>query len=298
MMDSIPLCGASSAAPVKSFMQPLRRPTQLRCDATKVVVTSDHHLGYAKADKTAFNAFLDNLTRENDLTHMVLLGDVVDMWRRDASGVFLEAHDTIGKILALQSKGVQVFYIAGNHDYHVLNLDNPYSAYPLQFRKELSLSDGQVTYRFVHGFQFDPEQKAPLMALLCRLMSDKGGILESNVWADLPSLSNIFSKIEPSFIKADIAALTERIQRSPEDRLKESLTKINSRASQEVKAGEILIFGHTHAPFVNKAENVVNCGSWVKDANPYDTYVELTDGKPRLFIFGDRKREITERIEL
>jgi UDP-2,3-diacylglucosamine pyrophosphatase LpxH len=227
---------------------------------------------------------------------LVLLGDVVDMWRRDAAGVFLESHDTIRKILALQSKGIQVFYVAGNHDYHVLNLDNP--AYPLQFKKELSLSDGQVTYRFVHGFQFDPEQKAPLMAFLCRLMSDKGGALESNLWADLPSLNNIFSRIEPSFIKADIAALTQRIQRSPEERLKESLNQINSRASQEVKRGEVLIFGHTHVPFVNKAENVVNCGSWVKDANPCDTYVELANGKPRLFIFGDRKQEITERMEL
>jgi UDP-2,3-diacylglucosamine pyrophosphatase LpxH len=276
-------------------MQPLRICTGLRCDTTKVVVTSDHHLGYANADKAAFNAFLDNLAQENDVTHFVLLGDVVDMWRRDASGVFLEAHDTIGKILTLQSKGVQVFYVAGNHDYHVLDLDNP--AYPLQFSKELSLSDGQVTYRFVHGFQFDPDQKAPLMAFLCRLMSDKGGALESNIWADLPSVSNIFSKLEPSFVKADIAALTQRIQRSPEDRLKESLNQIYSAACKEVKPGEVLVFGHTHVPFVNKAENVANCGSWVKDANPYDTYVELTEGKPRLFIFGDRKQEITERIE-
>ena len=88
-----------------------RTEKQRRCGTTKVVVTSDHHLGYANADKAAFNAFLDNLTQEDDLTHMVLLGDVVDMWRRDASGVFLEGHDTIGKILALQSKGVQVFYV-------------------------------------------------------------------------------------------------------------------------------------------------------------------------------------------
>ena len=98
----------------------------------KVVVTSDHHLGYANADKTAFNAFLDNLSQESDVTHMVLLGDVVDMWRRDAAGVFLEQHDTVAKLLALKSKGVQVFYVAGNHDYHVLDLHNP--AYPFSSR--------------------------------------------------------------------------------------------------------------------------------------------------------------------
>jgi len=262
---------------------------------TRVIVTSDQHLGYANSDKTAFNAFLDELAQEKDVTHLVLLGDVVDMWRRDASGVFLEAHDTVGKILALRSKGVQVFYVAGNHDYHVLDLHNP--AYPIQFCKDLTLNDGPVTYRFVHGYEFDPEQKVPFMAFLCRVMSDQGGALESHLWTDFNSLNSIFSKIEPSFIKTDIAAIAERLQRRPEDRLKESLGHINSTACKQVKPGEVLIFGHTHLPFMNKAENVVNSGSWVRDSNPYDTYVELTDGKPRLFIFGDQKKEITERTE-
>ena len=274
-------------------MRPLGTPTQLRGGAMKVVVTSDQHLGYANADKTAFNAFLDNLSQESDVTHMVLLGDVVDMWRRDAAGVFLEHHDTVAKLLALKSKGVQVFYVAGNHDYHVVDLVNP--AYPLEFRKELSLTDGQFNYRFVHGYQFDPEQKIPLMAFLCRVMSDQGGALENNLWTDFNSLNNIFSKIEPSFVKADLAAMAERLHRRPEDRLKESLNKINMTACNEVKPGEVLIFGHTHVPFVNKAENVANTGSWVKDAAIYNTYVELSGGKPRLFVFGGH--EITERTE-
>jgi UDP-2,3-diacylglucosamine pyrophosphatase LpxH len=261
--------------------------------STKVVVTSDHHLGYANADKTAFNAFLDNLSQESNVTHMVLLGDVVDMWRRDAAGVFLENHDTVAKILNLKSKGVQVFYVAGNHDYHVLDLHNP--AYPLQFTNELNLTDGPFNYRFVHGYQFDPEQKIPFMAFLCRVMSDQGGALESNLWTDFNSLNNIFSKIEPSFMKADLAAITERLQRRPEDRIKDSLDKINLTACKEVKPGEVLIFGHTHVPFVNKAENVANTGSWVKDAAIHNTYVELSDGKPRLFVFGGH--EITERTE-
>jgi len=224
---------------------------------------------------------------------MVLLGDLVDMWRRDASGVFLENHDTIAKILSLKSKGVQVFYVAGNHDYHVLNLANP--SYPLQFTKEVNLTDGQINYHFVHGYEFDPEQKVTLMALLCRVMSDKDGALETNLWTDFNNLNNIFSKIEPSFVKADLAKITERLRRRPEERLKDSLDKINLAACNAVKSGEVLIFGHTHAPFINKAENVVNTGSWVKDAAIHNTYVELTGGKPRLFVFGGQ--EITERRE-
>jgi len=250
-------------------------------------------LGYANADKTAFNAFLDNLSQESDLTHLVLLGDVVDMWRRDAAGVFLEQHDTVSKLLNLKSKGVQVFYVAGNHDYHVLDLHNP--AYPQQFTNELNLTDGPVNYRFVHGYQFDPEQKVPFMAFLCRVMSDQGGALESNIWTDFNSLNNIFSKMEPSFIKSDIGAITKRLHQPPEDRLKGSLDKINLTACNAIKPGEVLIFGHTHVPFINKAENVANSGSWVKDSAIHNTYVELTGGKPRLFVFGGQ--EITERTE-
>ena len=259
----------------------------------KVVVTSDQHLGYANADKTAFNAFLDKLSQEGDVTHLVLLGDVVDMWRRDASGVFLEHHDTVAKLLALKSKGVQVLYVAGNHDYHVLDLTNP--AYPFQFQKELNLTGGPITYRLVHGYEFDPEQRVPFMAFLCRVMSDSGGAFESNLWTDFNSLNNIFSKIEPSFVKSDIAAITKRLHQPPEDRLKESLDKINITACNAVKPGEVLIWGHTHVPFVNKAENVANTGSWVKDSAVYNTYVELSGGKPRLFVFGGQ--EITERTE-
>ena len=261
----------------------------------RVIVTSDHHLGYANSDKTGFNSFLDQLAQENDVTHLVLLGDFVDMWRRDASGVFLEAHDTVEKILALKSKGVQICYVAGNHDYHILDLHNP--AYPIQFSKDLSLTDGQVSYRFVHGYEFDPEQKVPFMAFLCRVMSDSGGALENHVWTDFNSLNNIFSKMEPSFVKTDIAAISERLSRRPEERLQGSINQVNSTACKQVKPGEVLIFGHTHVPFVNKTENVVNCGSWVKDSNPYDTYVELMNGKPRLFVFGAQEQEITERKE-
>ena len=264
----------------------------------KVIVTSDQHLGYANSDKVSFNRFLDELANDKDLTHLVLLGDFVDMWRRDASGVFLEAHDTVAKILSLQAKGVKVYYIAGNHDYHVLDLDK--AKYPIQISKDLTLTDGAVTYRLVHGHEFDPEQKVPFMAFLCRVMSDSAGALEDHIWTDFNSLNSIFGKIEPSFIKADIAALSERLKRGPEVRLRDgSLERINSAACKHAKSGEVLVFGHTHMPFVNKAENVVNSGSWVKDANPHNTYVELSNGKARLLIYGEQgqSQEVKERTD-
>ena len=50
----------------------------------KVVVTSDHHSGYANADKAAFNTFLDNISQEGDVTHLVpLLKQSLEYLRRN-----------------------------------------------------------------------------------------------------------------------------------------------------------------------------------------------------------------------
>ena len=131
------------------------------------------------------------------------------------------------------------------------------------------------------------------MAFLCRVMSDTGGVEEQALWTDYNHLKTILSKAEPSFIKADLAKMAERLHQRPEDRLKDSLNKINTTALNAVKPGEVLVFGHTHAPFINKVGTVVNSGSWVKDAATHNTYAELSDGKPRLFVFEGQ--EITER---
>ena len=70
------------------------------------------------------NQFLDDLGKgHGGHCNLVLLGDIVDMWRRDASGVFLENRDTMDRILELP-QSIKVHYVAGNHDYHVLHLRN------------------------------------------------------------------------------------------------------------------------------------------------------------------------------
>ena len=88
----------------------------------------------------------------------------------------------------------------------------------------------------------------------------------------------------------------ETLTQGPEKRLAETLSDVERLASSSVGEGEVLVFGHTHRPFVSRSEKVVNAGSWVTDAPVHDTYVRLEAGKPRLFVFGGA--EIKERIEL
>jgi UDP-2,3-diacylglucosamine pyrophosphatase LpxH len=260
----------------------------------KVVIVSDVHLGYENSDKSSFNSFLDGLREDAEATDFVLLGDIVDMWRRDASGVFLENQDVMKKITALNKK-MNVHYVAGNHDYHVLKLQN--HSYPFKFEKNLNLLDGELNYRFLHGYEFDPAQQEPFMEALCRVMSDEAGSIESEAWA---SLTREWSDAKKFFYalllrRRSFRKTASNLLLNPENRLKDTYGEVEKRACSYVQRGEILVFGHTHRPFINKEEKVVNTGSWVTDAPIHNTFVELLKGKPRLFVFGGE--EIKERVE-
>jgi UDP-2,3-diacylglucosamine pyrophosphatase LpxH len=262
----------------------------------KVIIASDQHLGYQNSDKASFKQFLNQLQDDATVTDFVLLGDVVDMWRRDASGVYLENKDILESVTMLQQK-MNIYYVAGNHDFHVLRLQD--HGYPFTFLENLTIPDGNWTYIFKHGWEFDLEQQPPLMEALCRVMSDEAGNFESGTWATLTRDWSdlkywLFSTIL-RFEKEKIREKAEHLQINPEKRLQNTIGPIEKRACASVQPGQILVFGHTHRPFVNKRENVVNSGSWVTDALIHNTYVELEDGKPRLFVFPGQ--EITDRKE-
>jgi UDP-2,3-diacylglucosamine pyrophosphatase LpxH len=262
----------------------------------KTIVVSDVHLGGDKSDKAAFNAFLSSLRDDHQATDLVLLGDIVDMWRRDASGVFLENIDTVKIIMDLQNK-LKVHCVAGNHDYHLLKLKNfaPHHHYPLEFTETLELRDGDCTYRFMHGHEFEYGKELtlmrPIMETLCHVMSDSEGVVEDELWAHLER--------KVSYLRYRVLTMKARsLKDGPEVRFKDKLEHIERRAYDEIrgKSGQLLVFGHTHHPFINQREDLVNTGSWLKDATTRNTYVELKGGRPRLFVFGGE--EIKDRQEV
>ena len=138
------------------------------------------------------------------------MGDILDMWHRDASGGFLENMETMHIIKELQGK-VKVHWVAGNHDYHLLKLKNrdSYYHYPFEFKETLELKDGKHTYRFMHGYEFEYGNELdfmkPIMEAFCRIMSDS------------------------------LLTRTGSFHAGPHDRLKEMLVTIQERAYCEVK---------------------------------------------------------------
>ena len=263
------------------------------------------HLGSANCDRVSFNSFLNSLHNEAHLTDLVLLGDIVDMWRRDASGVFLENMETMQIIKDLQTK-MRVHWVAGNHDYHLLKLKNraPHYRYPFEFVRELEIKEVGLTIRFMHGYEFEYGHELrimrPTLDILCHFLSDYDGVGEEKLWT---YLRRKFWDLHYTVFTQHLERRFRRLPRSlidgPEERLAENrLEVVEKRAYTEVrgKPDQLLVFGHTHHAFISKSEKLVNTGSWVTESKTHNTYVVLENGKPHLFVYG--KGEILERQEI
>jgi UDP-2,3-diacylglucosamine pyrophosphatase LpxH len=256
--------------------------------SSKVVVASDQHLGYANSDSSTFLGFLDSVNKRSDIGTLVILGDFIDMWRRDVSGLFFAYWGATQKLVALSSK-IKVVLVAGNHDYHALKLED--HEYPFQFLPDYSISSGGTTYEFKHGWEFDLEQQPLIMELLCYNLSDSAGADRTAIYNAVTGIKGDLEKIFG--LHGGIDAYLNHITKNPEARLQPTLSDVERRAFESVGKGEILIFGHTHRPFVSSDGRVANSGSWVTDSPLHDTYVELDGENLRLFTI-DASQKVTE----
>jgi UDP-2,3-diacylglucosamine pyrophosphatase LpxH len=265
---------------------------------SKIIVTSDQHLGYEHSYVNDFNNFLDYISTRSDVESLVLLGDIVDMWRRDVSGLFLAYSDVVKRLLDLRdSKKINIYIVAGNHDYHLLKLQS--QDYKFEFYQELYTSNDAPTaittkpienrkYIFKHGWEFDLAQHPLIMEAMCHNMSDEAGQSRSSVYNILQIAKDHFDKDLKEIIEfhdQNNNGYVENLLLPPEQRLKPYLGDVERKAYSSTKEGETLIFGHTHRPFVGSDKTVINTGSWVSEAKFHNTYVELDEKGMKLFQF-------------
>jgi predicted phosphodiesterase len=132
-------------------------------------------------------------------------------------------------------------------------------------------------------------------------MSDEVGAFENDIWGLVTrAWSEIRYFLTTIFVlkKRKVTFTAKMLQDIPEKRLADTIQDLDRKAFKEQGGTpkEILVYGHTHRPFVNRQENLVNSGSWVTDAPVHGTYVVLSGGRPRLFVYG--KGEITDRVDI
>ncbi|MFW9963776.1 MAG: hypothetical protein ACFFCX_09450 [Candidatus Sifarchaeia archaeon] len=127
-----------------------------------IIAVADLHLGSHLANKSGFYDFMHNFLEpnQNDISHIVLLGDILDLWRYRNSEVLQQNFDVLTELGRLD---MTKNYLAGNHDYAIFNLlnknaslANPGSAGVLdQVSETLEIQYDGIKLRFIHGHQVD-----------------------------------------------------------------------------------------------------------------------------------------------
>ena len=63
------------------------------------ITVSDVHLGYRKSDSDAFKAFVNEFLSEQSVDHLIIMGDILDLWTRDDRRLMRETEGLLGEIL-------------------------------------------------------------------------------------------------------------------------------------------------------------------------------------------------------
>lgn len=123
---------------------------------------SDIHIASPDEPRAAlFLEWLRGLSGASNATHLVLLGDIFDLWVADHA-YFIERYAAIvAEVGRLRDEGVEIRYFEGNHDLHLRyfwadRLGVKVEAGPVQ----LQLGDRIV--RLEHGDQMNPDDRGYL----------------------------------------------------------------------------------------------------------------------------------------
>jgi UDP-2,3-diacylglucosamine pyrophosphatase LpxH len=253
-----------------------------------IVAVSDVHLGFSCCDEDPFRKFLEEISLNPHIDHVVLIGDIIDMWRRDPVKLLIDYSDIL-ELLSTMQKSKKVHYVVGNHDYHMIEAgENIQKTYNLEVGTETLIPYGDRTYCFVHGHQFEfsssLESYQHFANILC-MGDDNVGSTANGLW-------NLYKICFPHFTPVDMEFGLERKFKKamglPAERLEErTLKKIRKEAMKrrknlETQVGDcFIVYGHTHRPFADLKQRVANTGSWVDDASaPHlkkDTYITIEE---------------------
>lgn len=252
-----------------------------------IVAFSDVHLGYEQSNSDSFMEFIKGLQNRDDLRDVVIVGDLVDLWRRDVIGLEFELSKYVQELKVLQETA-EVHYVIGNHDFHVKYLED--HGYPFKPQSSLALEKDGYTMKFLHGHQCDPLQNIlgpNTSEYLCWTLSDDIGEKKSWLWDILTSRGKV------QLTKSDFGDNIDSLMSPPEDvrRTKALAEKFGTLSNfvDCLKAefritgkNEFIVYGHTHHPFIDLEKRVANTGSWIKGASPSNTYFEFTSWPPQV----------------
>jgi len=270
-----------------------------------IIVVSDVHLAErddrkTKKDDNKFLEFLSYISEDKlqDGGELVLLGDILDLWRRDYVNAMMESKPIISKLMEMKER-VKIHYLAGNHDFHILRMSEIYgNNYPFRVAKELRLTEAGRSYMFIHGYQLEvlanPYYKSmsayeTFAEGLC-LAGDETGNAADKLWETYGRSQSALEGLKR--LPADIKGAIDSMFNPPANRLVRARSKIDQIATSSARSfylgmdkDETLVFGHTHEPFPLD-NGAINTGSWKKSPCTEYNYLEIDGGSADLKSFS------------
>ncbi len=256
-----------------------------------IIAVSDVHLGTENSNSNDFLRFLE-LCNTADIDDLVLLGDIMDFWRRNNAKIVIDEDNAkiLEKIALLDVKNIH--YIVGNHDYYMLRLFERYEdSYPFSVSKSLRLENGGRSFYFIHGYELEVlETLQPATIEQYEVFSENMCFAEDMIGGFASSLWSMKSGCEDIIDKT-----TQFLKKPPNER--EDIANIYDLAISKgayillgMKPDEYLVYGHTHRPYASEKHKRANTGAWVQDNKlknkSINTYVKIKDGEVSLQKFN------------
>jgi len=118
----------------------------------RTLFISDVHLG----SRAAKAEFLIDFLRHHEAETIFLVGDIVDGWRLRRTWHWPQLHnDVVQKLLRQARKGVNITYIAGNHDEFLRMVQGTHFGGIVVADRAIHVGADGKRYLIIHGDQFD-----------------------------------------------------------------------------------------------------------------------------------------------
>ncbi len=262
------------------IVQEIRYPSEsMRKESRRVVdtvVISDVHLGTYGCHANELVNYLRSIRPKR----LVLNGDIIDIWQFSKS-YFPPAHMKVVKELMKHlSKGVEVYYIPGNHDEMLRKFVGQRMGNLIIENKIVLELDGKRTWIF-HGDVFDVSMKHS------KWIAKLGGF-----GYDLLILVNRAINIMLEKMGRDKVSLSKKVK----DSVKAAIAHVNDFENTVSEIGidngyDHVICGHIHRPEIttitteNGTIEYMNSGDWVENL----TALEYQDREWTLYVYDEKE---------
>jgi UDP-2,3-diacylglucosamine pyrophosphatase LpxH len=254
----------------------------------EVVVLSDIHLGTYGCHAEELLKYLKSIKPK----HVVLNGDIVDMWQF-SKRYWPKTHtQVIRHITGLLTKNTRVTYLTGNHDEYLRKFSGfKLGSFQLADKKGFNLN-GKRAWIF-HGDVFDVTMKHS------KWLAKLGA-----VGYDLLILINTFINFLLRLIGRDKISLSKKVK----DSVKKAVSFIQDfeKTAAEIAIDnqfDYVICGHIHQPQMRMVTTekgsvmYLNSGDWVENL----TALEYNDGQWSIYRYKDdlvaRKLKLPKRLK-